>query len=70
MLTRRLSLCLLELIDVPLVTDVSAVGTTMVAHVGADERADTPWRLWRAVPTVWNQDSSKEWLYPETNHAG
>jgi hypothetical protein len=34
MLTRRLSLCLLELIDVPSDTDVSAVGTTMLAAYG------------------------------------
>ena len=68
MLTHRLSLCLLEFIDAPLDTDVFAVGTAMLAHEGADQRADTPRRLWRAVPTVWNQDS-KEWLYLE-NYAG
>ncbi len=37
MLTRRLSLCLLELIDATFETDVSAVGTTMLAHVGASD---------------------------------
>ena len=69
MLTRRPSLCLFELIDVPLDPDVSAVGMTMLAHVGADERP-THRRLWRVVPTVGTKIERKQWLYLETNQAG
>ncbi|MEH2535101.1 hypothetical protein V1277_005602 [Bradyrhizobium sp. AZCC 1588] len=70
MLTRRLSLCLLEFIDAPLETGVSAVGTTTLAHVGADERAGTTRASGAQFQRFGTKIQRKEWLYLETNHAG
>ena len=59
MLTRRLSLCLLELIDIPSDTDVSAIGKIMLAHVGADQRADITLAALACSSNDWNQDTTK-----------
>ena len=67
MLTRQLALCLVGFIEAPLDTDVFRLGTTMLAHEGADQRADTPRRVWSCSFNGRNRDLTKGAAVVETN---